>query len=135
MGVHLQDNTPDIVNNKEFWHIMGFLQLLYYFNSLPAPSALVSASSSPSSHHPATGSRVELSKFTLRGIDKCDALIEHERWAESYANVVEPPARTVTTSDTFTVTTEFASLLSHSNLVPISFRQRCLKQDVLVGAM
>jgi hypothetical protein len=113
--VHLQDVSPNITAHKEFWHVIGFLQVLYCANTLTASSVSM-------------GSRVQPEKFAVRGIDKCDALVEYSRWcAESSSLVTHAQALKVSP---LCITAGFASFLTHSNLVPISFRQRCLQHDV-----
>jgi hypothetical protein len=119
--VHLEDNSPGIVSNKQFWFLVGFLQVLYTANM----------DSSRGHAEP----RVALNKFAIRGIDKCDAQGEFERWCEISKDGSESSARCVLTADSFEVTESTATFLTHSNLVPISFRQRCLHHDVYSSAM
>jgi hypothetical protein len=122
--VHLEDNSDGIALHTEFWHIIGLLQILYAANIMAKRSSKLSSSSS-------SGYKVDLEKFAIGGIDKCDARGEYHRWCDIPSDGSSGSTwHSVMTADSFRVTGAMASFLTHSNLVPISFRQRCLKHDV-----
>jgi len=119
--VHLQDGSDmDVAQDGDFWHLVGFLQLLRYANQRPAKEIRFGELTP-------RGPRVPESAFVLGGIDKCDAQAEWERW-KRYKEVVKPE-RMVLEED-FQVHGAFALFLVHGELVPLSFRQRCLDSDL-----
>eukprot|EP00747_Dinoflagellata_sp_TGD_P111380 gnl/TRDRNA2_/TRDRNA2_171212_c0_seq1.p1 gnl/TRDRNA2_/TRDRNA2_171212_c0~~gnl/TRDRNA2_/TRDRNA2_171212_c0_seq1.p1 ORF type:complete len:853 (+),score=143.09 gnl/TRDRNA2_/TRDRNA2_171212_c0_seq1:44-2560(+) len=123
--VHVQDGeNSDISKDVEFWHVVGMLQLLYEANQLPANECRFGEVAP-------RGPRIPHSRFSLGGIDKCDALAELERWRNANSLAVKlNVGEAVRESEQLKVDEGFATFLSHSNLVPVSFRQRCLQQDV-----
>lgn len=116
--VHVQD-VKDIQSDQPFWYAMGWLQFLYSANSLPCNTKRLDEQGS-------RGPKVEYERFILEGINKCEPLSEFQRWRK------HPSAKVpdVLTVELFELTADFCSFLTHSNLVPVSFRRVCLLCDV-----
>jgi len=105
--VHVQD-VKDIKADENFWLVVVLLQFLYAVNSLPG-------------RH-----KVDVDAFVLEGINKCEPQSEWNRWR------AHPKARVpdLLSVDPVKLTGDFCSFLTHSNLVPVSFRRFCLLCDV-----
>lgn len=116
--VHVQD-VKDIKSDERFWYTMGLLQFLYSTNALPCTMKRVDEQGS-------RGPRIDYDHFILEGINKCEPISEWQRWRE------HPSARVpdVLSVETFNLTVDFCSFLTHNNLVPVSFRRVCLLCDV-----
>jgi ubiquitin-protein ligase E3 A len=116
--VHVQD-VKDIKADERFWYTVGLLQFLYSAN-------LLSCSPSGLDEDEPRGPKVDHDMFILEGINKCEPVSEWHRWRE------HPSAKVpdVLAMDTFRLTTDFCSFLTHNNLVPVSFRRVCLLWDV-----
>uniref|UniRef100_A0A7S1L9Q7 HECT-type E3 ubiquitin transferase n=2 Tax=Alexandrium catenella TaxID=2925 RepID=A0A7S1L9Q7_ALECA len=116
--VHVQD-VKDIQSDQPFWYAMGWLQFLYSANSLPCNTKRLDEQGS-------RGPKVEYERFILEGINKCEPLSEFQRWRKHPAAKVPD----VLTVESFELSADFCSFLTHSNLVPVSFRRVCLLCDV-----
>mmetsp|Transcript_125981 Transcript_125981/g.368072 ORF Transcript_125981/g.368072 Transcript_125981/m.368072 type:complete len:823 (-) Transcript_125981:162-2630(-) len=116
--VHVQD-VKDIQSDQDFWYAMGWLQFLYSANALPCSTKRLDEQG-------ARGPKVEYERFILEGINKCEPLSEFQRWRK------HPSAKVpdVLAVEAFELTADFCSFLTHSNLVPVSFRRVCLLCDV-----
>jgi len=116
--VHVQD-VKDIQSDQPFWYAMGWLQFLYSTNALPCSTKRLDEQGS-------RGPKVEYERFILEGINKCEPLSEFQRWRK------HPSAKVpdVLAVEAFKLTADFCSFLTHSNLVPVSFRRVCLLCDV-----
>lgn len=116
--VHVQDSM-DIEGGTEFWLIVGLLQLLWSANMLAAKENRFGelAKRDP---------KVPRECFVLRGIDKCEANSDWDRWSKHQSK--EPVD--VVKMEPFVPTGVFACFLTHSNLVPLRFRRQCLLCDV-----
>jgi hypothetical protein len=130
--VHVEDGkSSNISANSEFWHIIGMLRLIQAANELPARE-LRFGELSP------RGPRVPSSRFLLGAIDKCDAEAEWVRWnrwrSQPEADQAQPPEEAVLYAEQFEVSEGFALFLAHGSLVPIGFRQRCLRVDAYEAA-
>ncbi|CAK9053686.1 unnamed protein product [Durusdinium trenchii] len=120
--VHLQDGADmDVAADADFWHLVGFLQLLRCANQKPAKERRFGELM-------LRGPRVPESHFVLGGLDKCDAQAEWERW-KRYKDHVRPPEEVVLQAE-FQVSGAFALFLVQGPLVPLSFRERCLEADL-----
>jgi len=116
--VHVQD-VKDITSDSRFWYAVGWLQFLYSANSLPCKTRRLDETGT-------RGPKVEYDRFILEGINKCEPLSEFQRW-RTHESAKVPDMLTV---ETFGLTADFCSFLTHSNLVPVSFRRVCLLCDV-----
>lgn len=116
--VHVQD-VKDIESDERFWYAVGLLQFLYSANALPCSTRRLDEAE-------ARGPKVEYERFILEGINKCEPLSEFQRWRQ------HPAARVpnVLQVEEFRLSADFCSFLTHSNLVPVSFRRVCLLCDV-----
>jgi len=116
--VHVQD-VKDIQSDQPFWYAVGWLQFLYSTNALPCTIKKLDEQG-------ARGPKVEYERFILEGINKCEPLSEFQRWRK------HPSAKVpdVLVVQVFELTADFCSFLTHSNLVPVSFRRVCLLCDV-----
>mmetsp|Transcript_66805 Transcript_66805/g.211450 ORF Transcript_66805/g.211450 Transcript_66805/m.211450 type:complete len:620 (+) Transcript_66805:45-1904(+) len=116
--VHVQD-VKDIQSDQPFWYAMGWLQFLYSTNAIPCSTKRLDEQGS-------RGPKVEYERFILEGINKCEPLSEFQRWRR------HPSAKVpdVLAVEVFELTADFCSFLTHSNLVPVSFRRVCLLCDV-----
>jgi len=116
--VHVQD-VKDIESDSRFWYAVSWLQFLYSVNSLPCNTRRLGEQGT---RRP----KVEYERFILEGINKCEPLSEFQRWRE------HPSAKVpdVLTVETFKLTADYCSFLTHSNLVPVCFRRVCLLCDV-----
>mmetsp|Transcript_141981 Transcript_141981/g.441457 ORF Transcript_141981/g.441457 Transcript_141981/m.441457 type:complete len:777 (-) Transcript_141981:134-2464(-) len=116
--VHVQD-VKDIQSDRKFWYAVGLLQFLYSANSLPCHTKRFDDPG-------ARGPKVEYDNFILEGINKCEPISEWQRWRE------HPSAKVpdVLAVDSFGLTADFCSFLTHNNLVPVSFRRVCLLCDI-----
>jgi len=122
--VHVQDGADcDLTLDAEFWHIIGFLQLLHASNLLPGREMRFGELC-------LRGPRIPLERFVLGAIDKCDAEADLKRWKKNCSADTSLPGRMVLEESSFCVSKEFAVFLAHGALVPIGFRQRCLQHDV-----
>lgn len=116
--VHVQD-VMDIQSDQTFWHTIGLLQFLYSANSLPCSTSMVDGQGG-------RGPRVDYTCFILEGINKCEPISEWQRW-RAHPSAQVPDLLSV---EKFELTVDFCSFLTHSNLVPISFRRVCLLCDM-----
>jgi len=116
--VHVQD-VKDIQSDQRFWYAVGWLQFLYSANRLPCTIKRLD-------EQEARGPKVEYERFVLEGINKCEPLSEFQRWRK------HPSAKVpdVLAVEAFELSADFCSFLTHSNLVPVSFRRVCLLCDV-----
>lgn len=120
--VHLQDGADmDVAEDADFWHLVGFLQLLRCANQRPAKETRFGELTP-------RGPRVPETEFVLGGIDKCDAQAEWERWKKYKDRQIKPER--IVVEEEFQVDGAFALFLVHGDLVPLSFRQRCLDSDL-----
>eukprot|EP00435_Cladocopium_sp_Y103_P067562 s1694_g30.t1 len=120
--VHLQDGADmDVAQDADFWHLVGFLQLLRCANQRPAKETRFGELTP-------RGPRVPETDFVLGGIDKCDAQAEWERWKKYKERQIKPER--IVVEEEFQVDGAFALFLVHGDLVPLSFRQRCLDSDL-----
>jgi len=96
-----------------------FLQFLYSANSLPCSTKRLDEQG-------ARDPKVDYDNFILEGINKCEPISEWQRWRE------HPSAKVpdVLAIDSFALTADFCSFLTHNNLVPVSFRRVCLLCDI-----
>eukprot|EP00928_Gymnodinium_smaydae_P095480 TRINITY_DN8223_c0_g1_i2.p1 TRINITY_DN8223_c0_g1~~TRINITY_DN8223_c0_g1_i2.p1 ORF type:complete len:723 (+),score=148.56 TRINITY_DN8223_c0_g1_i2:292-2460(+) len=116
--VHVQD-VKDIQSDEGFWYAIGLLQFLYSANALPCETKRLD-------EHSARGPKIEYDNFILEGINKCEPISEWQRWREHpRAKVPE-----ILTVEEFELSVDFCSFLTHSNLVPVSFRRVCLLCDI-----
>lgn len=116
--VHVQD-VKDIQSDQPFWYAMGWLQFLYSTNALPCHVKRLDEQG-------ARGPKVDYERFILDGINKCEPLSEFQRW-RNHPSAKVPDVLAV---EAFELTADFCSFLTHSNLVPVSFRRVCLLCDV-----
>mmetsp|Transcript_3574 Transcript_3574/g.8967 ORF Transcript_3574/g.8967 Transcript_3574/m.8967 type:complete len:783 (+) Transcript_3574:51-2399(+) len=116
--VHVQD-VKDIQSDKMFWYAMGLLQFLYAANSLPCHTRRIDEEAP-------RGPKIPYEHFIVEGINKCEAISEWQRWRE-HPSAQVPDVLSV---DKFELTADFCSFLTHTNLVPVSFRRVCLLCDV-----
>eukprot|EP00931_Biecheleriopsis_adriatica_P087235 TRINITY_DN61732_c0_g1_i1.p1 TRINITY_DN61732_c0_g1~~TRINITY_DN61732_c0_g1_i1.p1 ORF type:complete len:811 (-),score=148.94 TRINITY_DN61732_c0_g1_i1:50-2482(-) len=116
--VHVQD-VKDITSDERFWYAIGWLQFLYSTNALPCKTKRLEEQSS-------RGPKVPYERFILDGINKCEPLSEFQRWRK------HPSAKVPNVLDMrrFELTADFCSFLTHSNVVPVSFRRVCLLLDI-----
>eukprot|EP00403_Amphidinium_massartii_P040113 CAMPEP_0178440842 /NCGR_PEP_ID=MMETSP0689_2-20121128/37057_1 /TAXON_ID=160604 /ORGANISM="Amphidinium massartii, Strain CS-259" /LENGTH=804 /DNA_ID=CAMNT_0020063769 /DNA_START=187 /DNA_END=2597 /DNA_ORIENTATION=+ len=116
--VHVQD-VKDIQSDKMFWYAVAFLQFLYAANSLLCDTRRLDEEASRSP-------KIEYENFIVEGINKCEAISEWQRW-QKHPSAQVPDVLSV---ETFEPTADFCSFLTHTNLVPVSFRRVCLLCDV-----
>lgn len=116
-GQYEQEVRP-IYKDNAFWCSIGLLQFLYACNELPRERVL--------DGHGMRGPRIDCQCFILEGINKCKPDVEWKQWLK------HPLTRAVDVlrAESFGMTRSFRSLVAHSNLLPISFRRRCLLVDV-----
>lgn len=126
-AVHLEDarESKEVAEDVEFWHVVGFLQLLHAANELPARELRFGELTT-------RGPRVPSDRFVLGAMDKCDATSEWQRWRRRHdgSRSLRPIEEVVIDAETFEVSQDFAFFLAHRNLVPIVFCLRCLCEDV-----
>lgn len=115
--VHVEDSR-NVQGDVGFWQAVALVQLLYQANILDAAEPRVDEAG-------VKGPRMALEAFTLEAIDKCDDISEFNRWKE-YQD--EDITEMIMRGD-LDLTPAFCAFLSHSSLVPITFRRRCLIQD------
>lgn len=116
--VHVQD-VKDIRSDERFWYAVGWLQFLYRANSLPCQIKKVEEQGS-------RGPKVPHERFILDGINKCEPSSEFQRWRNHPGAKVPDVLRV----RRFELSADFCSFLTHTNLVPVSFRRVCLLCDV-----
>eukprot|EP00931_Biecheleriopsis_adriatica_P058846 TRINITY_DN35111_c0_g1_i1.p1 TRINITY_DN35111_c0_g1~~TRINITY_DN35111_c0_g1_i1.p1 ORF type:complete len:821 (-),score=120.58 TRINITY_DN35111_c0_g1_i1:5-2467(-) len=142
--VNIEDNISDVSEFTDFWHTLGFLDLLYEANILPAKERRVGQVF-------IEGARLAKEYFVLQGLDKCEVCADWKRWqatmkpanhdpelTEVGADVIEAgssdePDRTesnVLTTQSFKVDTHFTCFLSHVSFIPRAFLHQAATLDV-----
>jgi len=116
--VHVQD-VKDVTSDSRFWYSVGWLQFLYSANALVCGTLRLDEQAS-------RGPKVEYERFILEGINKCEPLSEFKRW-QKHPSAKVPDMLSV---GKFRLTRDFCSFLTHSNLVPVSFRRVCLLCEI-----
>eukprot|EP00927_Polykrikos_kofoidii_P014373 TRINITY_DN16295_c0_g1_i1.p1 TRINITY_DN16295_c0_g1~~TRINITY_DN16295_c0_g1_i1.p1 ORF type:complete len:860 (-),score=126.67 TRINITY_DN16295_c0_g1_i1:454-3033(-) len=116
--VHVQD-VKDIQSDESFWYAIGLLQFLYSANALPCKTKRFDEQGSK-------GPKLEYDNFILEGINKCEPTSEWQRWRKHQSKKLPD----VLGIPEFRLTADFCCFLTHTNLVPVSFRRMCLLCDV-----
>lgn len=103
-----------------FWYTIGLLQFLYECSGLLQSEQVLDSQE-------VRGHKIPVERFILEGINKCNPAIEWEQWehsggASSILNVLH--------ASTFQCSSSFRSLAAHNNLLPISFRRKCVIIDI-----
>jgi hypothetical protein len=126
--VHVEDGANcNIASYTDFWHVIGFLQLLRMANELPSQELRFGELT-------LRGPRIPSSFFTLGAIDKCDADADWTRWQQQSGTTNSIQSKLLE-EQPFQVTGDTAYFLAHETLIPIGFRQRCLQTDIQESVM